>query len=229
MADPAAVLYGAPPADAAPAPPAAPTPEDELARRMFAPRPEPLPQRTGDSVADRMWIEPALRERAEATVARREALADDLLGRPGVDVLAARQSRDVAPAAFDSVDVAAALDPDLPEPVRTAVAREARELAADLGATTDELTAALAAGREVAGMADEDRAVLRTQALQALVDQHGDRAQALLDQARAAVAASPQLHKIMAAGLGDHPRVVLAVVDAVERQARARRLRGAGR
>ncbi len=203
----------------------APRTTGELAAAFYRPREEAVPEPGANALADAMYRHPVLQRNAEAAAGLQTARAD-YLGEPSAEVLAQRKDRPMQPFAYSAVDVAAALDPTLPAPVQEAIGREVREVAADIGYDAGELSVAVGLVSQVAAMDDAGVADMRQQALKELRLDHGLHAGEALGLARRMVAANPQLRRMLDdTGLGDHPRVIKAVIEAAQRQRAAGRLR----
>ena len=176
-----------------------------------------LPERDGDSVADALYVDPALRQ-AEDLAAGLKTVRG-IIGQPDAATLEQRSGSDMVPGAYAGLDVDRALDPDLPANVRQAAAKEVAQIAADAGVRREELDEALGAVRSIGAMSDEQFSAMEGNTWSALKERFGPSYHEHLAQARRLVAGNSQLCRALdQTGLGSHPRVVVALCEAAQRQ-----------
>jgi hypothetical protein len=195
----------------------------EKAQRLYGSEPA-LPERGADAQANAIYVEPALKAAAELDAGLQVVRGE--IGVPDPDTLQRRGGREMVPGAYAGLNVDRALDPDLPANVRQAAAKEVAQIAADAGVSRHELDEALGVARSVGAMSQEQFQSMEQDAWSALKSQYGEGYHERLQLARKLVAGNSQLRRVLdQTGLGSHPRVVVALCEAAQRQRVAGRLK----
>lgn len=191
-----------------------------------APSTDPAQQQQADAAAANLF--PSMQEQPEP--ARNPSVPEVIRELREADherKMFSPQKGPLASAIPDDFFATVADDRITPE-MKTAATAELREIATDLGATRQEVEnfATLYKQNLASPPTDEQAAKWHKESLDLLKGRYGDGADHALGLAKKLLQRDPRVKSIIVAGnLGNHPKVVLAVVEAALREAQKGRLK----